>query len=351
MNTRRNLYQTASRRCQILSGFAFALAVLLGPAHCLPATTALPSRALPLQHVGDFPLPGGTTRWDYLSLDPASSRLFIAHLGDSAVVVMDIKTKAILATIGDVGHVHGTLAVPELNRVYASATATNEVVAIDASALKIVARIPGGVYPDGIAYAPEAGKLYVSDETGNTETVIDVHTNQRVATIELGGAVGNTQYDPASRHIFVNVQGRQSLVEIDPRTDKVVDRIALPGAAGNHGLLIVPELRLAFIACEGNDRLLVLDMKSKQIIANFGVGREPDVLGYDAALSEVYVASEAGVLSIFKVTATGVTKVGEGFVGSNAHSLAIDPVAHEIYLPVKDIEHHSVMRVMKRRGY
>ncbi|WER47306.1 YncE family protein [Cupriavidus sp. WKF15] len=347
MNARRHPGQIRSWRRRVVSGLAVALVALLGPGFCLPATTALPSRALPLQHVGDFPLPGGTTRWDYLSLDPARSRLFIAHLGDSAVVVMDTKTKATLVTIGDVGHVHGTLAVPELNRVYASATATNEVVAIDASTLKIVARIAGGVYPDGIAYAPEAGKLYVSDERGNTETVIDVRTNRRIATIELGGAVGNTQYDPASKHIFVNVQQRRSLVEIDPRTDKVIDRITLPGAEGNHGLLIAPALRLAFIACEGNDRLLVLDMKSKQIIANFGVGREPDVLGYDADLGQLYVASESGVLSIFKVAATGVTKVGEGFVGSNAHSLTIDPASHEIYLPLKDVDHHPVMRVMR----
>ncbi|WP_253913056.1 MULTISPECIES: YncE family protein [Ralstonia] len=310
------------------------------------ATSDQPAAPL-LQHVGDYPLPGATTRWDYLSLDPTRSRLFVAHLGDSAVVVMDTKTKAVLATISNIGHVHGTLAVPELGRVYASATGTDEIVAIDVTTLKIIARIPGGVYPDGIAYAPEVGKLYVSDETGNTETVIDARTNQRIATVELGGAVGNTQYDPVSKHIFVNVQGRGTLVEIDPRVDKIVDRIVLPGADGNHGLLIEPKLHLAFIACEGNSRMLVLDLKTKQLAANFEVGQSPDVLGYDADLGRLYVASESGVLSIFHVAATGVTKAGEGFVGPNAHSLAIDPATHEIYLPVKDVDHHPVMRVMK----
>jgi YVTN family beta-propeller protein len=160
--------------------------------------------------VGDYPLPGATTRWDYLSLDPTRSRLFVAHLGDSAVVVVDTKTKGVLATISNIRHVHGTLAVPELDRVYASATGTDEIVAIDAATLRIVARIPGGIYPDGVAYAPELGKLYVSDETGNTETVIDARTSQRITTIALGGAVGNTQYDPVSKHILVNVQGRGS---------------------------------------------------------------------------------------------------------------------------------------------
>ncbi len=323
------------------------LAITLGLALGARAVTLGQSGTLPLQHVGDYPLPGATTRWDYLSLDPTKSRLFVAHLGDSAVVVMDTKTKAVLATIGNISHVHGTLAVPELGRVYASATGTDEIVAIDAVTLKIVARIPGGVYPDGIAYAPEAGKLYVSNETGKTETVIDARTNRRIATIELGGAVGNTQYDPVSKHIFVNLQGRGTLVEIDPRTDKIVDRIPLSGADGNHGLLIEPKLRLAFIACEDNGRLLVLNLKTKQLTASFDIGGTPDVLGYDPDLGQLYVAGESGVLSIFHVAATGVSKTGQGFLGPNAHSLAIDPATHEIYLPIKDINGHPVMRVMK----
>jgi DNA-binding beta-propeller fold protein YncE len=90
------------------------------------------------------------------------------------------------------------------------------------------------------------------------------------------------------------------LAEIDPRTDQVVDRIPLPGAEGNHGLLIVPKLRLAFIACEGDSRLLVLSLNTRQVVASFGVGQTPDVVAYDAALGWLYVASESGVLTIFK---------------------------------------------------
>lgn len=297
--------------------------------------------------VGDYPLPGGTTRWDYMTLDDARSRMFIAHLGDSAVVVIDTKTKAVVRIIDDIGDVHGTLAVPELGRVYASATKTNEIVVIEATTLKIITRIPGGVYPDGMAYAPDVHKLYVSDEHGNTETVIDVQSNQRVATIPLGGSVGNTQYDPASRHIFVNVQGTGELIDIDPITDRVVQRVPLAGADGNHGLLIEPTRRIAFIACEGNDKLLVLDMNTWKIVSRFNVGQGPDVLAYDAGLGMLYVASESGVVSQFKVSDHGVTKIGEALVGPDAHTVAIEPSTHEVYFPLKNINQHSVLRIMR----
>src|SRR5918911_684053 len=100
-----------------------------------------------LHLVKDYPLPGKATRWDYMSLDATRSRLFIAHLGDSAVVVFDTKTKRVVGTVGNIGEVHGVIAVPELGRAYATATKTNELVAIDADSLKNVARIRTGVHP------------------------------------------------------------------------------------------------------------------------------------------------------------------------------------------------------------
>nr|WP_321845220.1 YncE family protein [Paraburkholderia bannensis] len=304
---------------------------------------------LPLRQSTDVPLPGRSSRFDYESYDPQRHLLFIAHLGDSEVVVFDTQASRVIARITGVSAVHGVLAVPALSRVYASATGTNEIVAIDEATLKIAARMPGGDYPDGMAWAPDAHKLYVSDETGETETVIDTSTNRRVATIPLGGEVGNTQYDAVSRHIFVNVQSRRELVEIDPATDTVVSRIGLPGACGNHGLLIVPALRLASIACEDSDRLLVLDMRTMTVIAGFDVGGEPDVLAYDPGPRTVYVAGEAGVVSMFRVEASRVQKAGEGRVGTNAHVVGVDPDTHQSWFPLKDVDGHPVLRIMAPR--
>lgn len=295
--------------------------------------------------VADVPLPGDTSRFDYESLDVARHLLFIAHLGASEVLAFDTRTRTVVGRIKNLSQVHGVLVIPELERVYASATGTNEVVAIDESSFAVVARTPGGTYPDGMAYAPRANKLYVSDETGKTETVIDVSTHQRVATIALGGEVGNTQYDPVSRHIFVNVQSRNDLVEIDPGTDRIVRRIHLPGAEGNHGLLIDAASRRAFIVCEGNDRLLVLNMETRDVENTFSVGRGPDVLAEDQESSSIYVASESGVVSAFQLGNGRVSKSDEGFLASNAHVVAID-ADHLGYFPIRNLSGHPVLRIV-----
>ena len=305
--------------------------------------------ALPLLAVADVPLSGGTTRLDYESLDPQTHRLFIAHLGDSVVSVFDTQEQKLIADIPDVGHVHGVLVVPELGRVYASATQSNEVVAIDEKNLKVTARIAGGVYPDGMAYAPEVHRLFVSDEVGTTETVIDTQTNKRIDTIHLWSTVGNTQYDAVSHHIFVNAQTRDQLIEIDPATDEVLARHDLPGGDGPHGLYIDAQARLAFVACEGNGKLLVVDLKAMKVTASFEVGEDPDVLALDPALHRLYVAGEAGVVSVFTVDNGEVRKIGQGLVGDNAHVVAVDPQTHRVYFPLKNLNGRPVLRVMEAR--
>ena len=299
--------------------------------------------------VADVPLPGDTSRFDYESLDAARHLLFIAHLGASEVLAFDTDKRQVVARIANVSQVHGVLVIPDLHRVYASATGTNEVVAIDENTFKITARMPGGRYPDGMAYASEVLKLYVSDETGETETVIDTTSNQRVATIKLGGEVGNTQYDATSKHIFVNVQTRNDLVEIDPASDRIVARIPLPGADGNHGLLIDAERRLAFIACEGNDKLLVLDLESHKVLGTSSVGSGPDVLAADRSSGRVYVASESGTISIFESGQRKVTKTFEAHLGPNAHVVAIDSAQQLGYFPLENSNGSPVLRIVRMK--
>jgi YVTN family beta-propeller protein len=240
--------------------------------------------------------------------------------------------------------VHGVLAVPELGRVYATATGANQVAVIDPQALSVVTTIPGGVYPDGLTYDPELGKLYVSDETGGTDTVIDTSTNQVVATIPLGGDVGNSQFDPASHQIIVAVQTRNQVVTIDPQTDQVSGRYDTPGCEHPHGVQISPDRRLAFIACEGNATLVVIDLQSMSVTQSFDVGSVPDVLAFDGPRRVLYVAPESGPVTAFTETDTGLKPLARGDVGPNGHVVAVDPDTGHIYLPLANFSGQPLLR-------
>jgi DNA-binding beta-propeller fold protein YncE len=295
--------------------------------------------------LADVPLTGGSTRFDYQSLDSSSGRLYIAHLGSDLMTVFDINKQTVVGDVKDLKRVHGVLAVPALHRIYASATGTNELVVIDDQSLSIIARAPAGDYPDGIAYASKANKIYVSDLHGKTDTVIDAKTNQRVTTIALGGGAGNSQYDSGADRIFVTVAGREELAEIDPSMDQIAGRYPLTGCKGSHGLLIDSERHLAFAACEDNSKLVVFDFETKKSTATLSVGADPDVLAFDPSLHRLYVSAESGIISIFDERDRGLQKVGEGMFAPNAHSVAVDPNTHRVYFPLRDINGKPVLRI------
>jgi YVTN family beta-propeller protein len=310
-----------------------------------PAVEAVSPEKLPLRTLTDVPLSGGTTRFDYQSLDTINGRLYIAHLGSDLLTVFDVNKQTVIGDVKDLKRVHGVLAVPALHRVYASATGTNELAVIDDQSLTVIARVPAGDYPDGIAYASKENKIYVSDLHGKTDTVIDARTNQRVATIQLGGGAGNTQYDSVSDRIFVAVDGREELAEIDPNSDQMISRYPLTGCKGSHGLLIDSEHRLAFVACEENARLVVFDLESKKATATLPVGADPDVLAFDTDFTRLYVSAESGIISILDVHGRTLEKVGEGLFASNAHSVAVDSRTHRVYFPLQNVSGQPVLRI------
>lgn len=298
-----------------------------------------------VKQITDIPLPGDRSRFDYLSLDSKTGRLFIAHLGAGQVIVYDTQTRKVIGEIKDLPSVHGVLAIPELNRVYASAIGINQLVSIDAKTLAITGRLPTGKYPDGIAYSSEYQKVMVSNQFGNSDTVIDVAKNQAIATVDLGGEVGNTQYDAGAKQFLAAVQTRNQLVAISPKTHQVTGRSDVPGCDHPHGLLLDSDHRLAYVACEHNATLAVVNLSNMKVLGTQSVGNDPDVLALDPKLQRLYVASESGTVSIFSTKANTLTKLEDVFAPS-AHTIAVNSQTHDIYLPLENIGNRPVLRVM-----
>jgi DNA-binding beta-propeller fold protein YncE len=315
-------------------------------AHWSGSIPAAPRTAAPLRVVADLPLPGSASRFDYQSLDPGSGRLFISHMGAGQLVVFDMRAERVLANLDGFPRVTGVLAVPAEHRVFASATGDHAVVVVDDSALAIVARVPGPAFPDGIAYAPEVRRVFVSDESGGRDFVIDAASHAVVARIELGGEAGNTQYDPGSHCILVAVQTANQLAVIDPSTAEIVRRITFDRSiAYPHGFLVDATDRLAFVTGQESGTVGVLDLQTLRLRQVLPVGRDPDVLAFDPGLGRLYVAAESGILAVFEEREGLLAPLG-WYKVSQAHSVAVDPATHRVYLPLADVGGHPMLRVM-----
>ena len=299
-----------------------------------------------LKLVADVPMPGPAVRFDYQSLDVEHGRLYIAHMNADQLVVFDTQKRQVVANLDGFKRVHGVIAVPEINRVFASATGEHQVAVVDMNTLKTIAMTGPVNYPDGLAYSPATKRVFVSDEHGAVDAVVDTSTNNLITNIPLGGYAGNTVHDPASGRILVAVHGVNELVAIDPAAMKISGRYPLPGVKNPHGIALDVANRLAFIAGEGNHSLAVFDLKTMKPLAVHQVGDDPDVLAFDPGLKRLYVSAESGTVSVFQETNHDLRLLSQ-FNMPHAHTVSVDPNSHLVYFPLEDIEGHPVLRIMQ----
>ena len=326
-----------------------AVCTLAGPpvaAHWTGAVPRASTAAAPLGVIADLPLPGSASRFDYQSLEPEAGRLFVSHMGAGRLVVVDVRGARVLGDLDGFPVVTGVLAVPAEHRVYASATGDHAVVVVNDSSLTIVTRVPGPTFPDGIAYVPAERRVFISDEAGGRDFVLDAVTNSFVARIDLGGEAGNTQYDSESHCVIVAVQTANQLVVIDPATARVVRRITLDRAVLHpHGVYVDAAHRLAFIAGEESATLGILDLRTFKLRAVLPTGDDPDVLAFDPIRRRLYVAAESGVVAVFEERDDTLAQLG-WYRAPGAHSVAVDPGTHRVYLPLANIAGHPLLRVL-----
>ena len=299
-----------------------------------------------LELVADVPMPGPAVRFDYQSMDAQHGRLYIAHMNADQVVVFDTAKRTVVANLDGFKRVHGVLAVPEIGRVFASATGEHKLATVDMQTLKTVGLAGPIEYPDGVAYAPGVRRIFVSDEHGAVDAVVDAATNQLIKNIPLGGYAGNTVYDPGSGHILVAVHGVNQLVVIDPVEMKIISRYSLPGVENPHGIALDVTGRLAFIAGEENHSLAVFDLKDGKLIAVHPVGEDPDVLAFDADLKMLYVSAESGTVTVLRETGHDLQTVGQCSM-PHAHSVSVDQATHLVYFPLENVAGKPLLRIMR----
>ena len=329
--------------------------LILGLALCGSCSTAFrgaqsSSASQPAQsaliQVADIPLPGTAVRFDYESMDLEHHRLYIAHMNADQLVVFDTEKRQLVANLDGFKRVHGVIAVPEIGRVFASATGDHQMVAVDMSSLKIVCSAGPINYPDGLAYSPSTSRVFVSDEHGGVDAVVDAQTNKLITSIPLGGGAGNTVYDSGSGRILVAVHGVNELVAIDPAAMKIVGRYKLPGIENPHGIALDQANRLAFIAGEENHSLAVFDLNAMKLLSVQQVGDDPDVLSFDPGLGRLYVSAESGTVCVFQEAERTLRPIGR-ITMPHAHSVSVDPKTHLVYFPLEKIDGRPMLRIMR----
>ena len=272
----------------------------------------------------------GEGGWDYLSVDAAARRLYVAHA--SQVVVVDLDREAVVGVVTNTPGVHGFALAPELQRGFASNGRENAVSVVDLRSLQTIARVPTGENPDAILYEPGQREVYSFNGRGNSATVIDAVSNIVTATIPLPGKPEFAAADPAAGRVYCNIEDQNAVVAIDTRTHRMVS--TWPTAPGEEpaGMAFDPATHRLFIGCH-NQRTVMMDSTSGQILATVAIGQGVDACAFDAATRQVYSSCGDGTVTIAAEATPGTLDAVQTLTTErSARTLALDPQTRRIYL-------------------
>ena len=240
-----------------------------GPAYTL-------AKSLPL---------GAPDRWDYVVVDRASGRVFVAH-GDRVTVVDGRAGTLVGEVTGVAGGTHGTGVSAASGQGFTDDGRAGVAVAFDLKTLKITKTIPAHPDADAIVTDAATGHVFVIEGDPGAITVIDPTTYAVVATIKAGEKM---EYGAADGHGLVYVAGneKRDLLRIDARTNAVTARWPTPDCASPHGLAYDAAGRRLFMGCV-NSKLMVVDAVSGRVVTELAIGRGSDAVAFDPKRKRVF---------------------------------------------------------------
>ena len=301
----------------------------------LSQLTPLSQSAPTYRLAASWPL-AGEGFWDYLTVDGAAHRLYIPR--DDRIQVVDTRTGALIGQVPGLEEAHGVALVPALNLGFATSGGQNSVVVFDLKTLaRVGAPIRVGEGPDAVAYEPVTRQLFTMNGDGKSTSVIDAKSRRVVATIALGTNAESAVPNGAG-HLFINLEGSSQIAEVDARTRKLLHKWPLAPGEEPTGLSYDAKTGRLFAGCR-NQKLVVLDAHSGQVVAAIPIGKGVDAGAFDPQLGLSFSPNgRDGTLSIVSNKGAKPALVATLATHKGARTMALDAQNHAIYVVAADYQ-------------
>lgn len=328
----------------VLIGFlGVALAYLIYPG------TPSQSRFMAFAGFIELPKSGGLlTVLDYLTL--SDHALFVTNVSSGALfkIVLDSSKPAagIVSEMPGSGAAHGVALLPEANVAFITRSEANMVDVFDPESLQQLGSIPVADDPDAILYVPARKLVYVANGDAKLATLIDSEKRVTVGAIPLPGKPEFPALDPQTGLLYQNLVDLDSIAAIDLGKQSVVGQWSLAPCEGPSGMAIDSSQRRLFAVCSGNARLVVFDLETHRVVTSLKIGGGPDSVAFDPTLHRIYSAGKAGKLTVIQQDGPDAYRVlDEISTHYGAHTLAVDPVSHKVFMAYASLLTHPRIAV------
>ena len=274
----------------------------------------------------------GATRWDYLAVDPAAHRVYVAHGGE--VDAYGTETYRPAGLLEPTAGVHGiAIAAPE-GRVFTSNGAAGEVGVFDLKTGALQTAIKAGRNPDAIVYEPHTHRVFAFNGRSQDLTVIDAAAAARlVEPIALGGKPEFAVTNGAGK-VYVNIEDKAELLVIDAQSLAIEKRYSLAPCQAPTGLAIDPKGRL-FSVC-ANELMVVSDPASGKLLGQAPIGKGVDGVAW--LEGRAYSANGAdGTVTVVAEDESGHwDRIATYKTGLGARTIVADAATRQLFMPAAD---------------
>lgn len=277
---------------------------------------------------------GGDGRWDYVTVDTAGNRLFIAR--QTRVMVVDPASGRLLGEIPGIDGAHGVALDYTTGHGFATAGRSGTVTMFDLQTLEVLGTHPAENDADAILFDPVSKKVFTFNGDAHSASVIDPVSGESVGTIPLGGKP-EFGVSAGDGKVYVNIEDRGEIVEIDAAGRRVLRRWSLRPCTEPTGLAIDQVHHRLFSGCHSKV-MAISDAVAGKLIATVPIGAGVDGNAFDPATGLAFSSNGEGTLTVvredspasFHRVATIPTRRG-------ARTMALDPRSHRIFTVTADL--------------
>jgi DNA-binding beta-propeller fold protein YncE len=296
-------------------------------------------------------LKGASPGWDYVTVDPARSYLFLGRRAEG-VTVYDAAAHRVVATIENSKAANIATLVPEADRGY-TANEDGTTTVFQLSTLKTLDRIKLGEAADSAFYEPVTGQLAFT--LGDTKELVFVAARTGAITGRLAMDAEELEGAAADGRgfLYVNERDKNLVAKVDARTRKVVARWPTKGCTMPTGMAIDRAARRLFIGCKGlHPVLAVMNLGNGRVVATPEIGRGNDGVVYDPASKRVFTSNglDGNIVVYDQKGPDAYVFAGAITTRPIARTMALDPRTRRIFTVTAEGVVDPAKPVNKRAG-
>lgn len=272
------------------------------------------------------PLTGG---FDYVTVDPVRRRVYAAHGGNRALLIVDADSGKIVGQVR-IGPMAGVAFDSKTGRVFTGNSLARSVSEVDPVSMKEMRSVdlPGPI--DALAYDQSNGHIYADEDDGTHVYVVDAKTFKQIGSIDLPGH--KPEYlavDPQTHEVYQNIDDGSEVVVIDPQSLTVRRTFVTPQIKHNHPLQYDPYYKHIIVG--GLNGILSVYDSSGNLLSSLSVPQRIDQCSLDAGRHLVACAGSGKITLVREDAAGKATIAGQIDVPRGMHTLAIDSQTGDIW--------------------